>query len=139
MRRKSGIGRDVGMSKAGKCQDNSEFSGVTKWIQIASERQEASFQTKRTRQFLWKIHRLLPKNHSKNGLKLALYRFFFMRQIPKRRAFAIPSRCHRYLITVRLDSDGNANFCQESASLCLQALCQIIIFLPIFPSPSLVF
>lgn len=25
MRRESGISRDVGMSKAGKCQDNSEF------------------------------------------------------------------------------------------------------------------
>lgn len=139
MRRESGIGRDVGMSKAGKCQDNSEFSGVTKWIQIASERQEASFQTKRTRLLSWKTHRLLPKMHSKNGLKLALYRFFFMRQRPKRRAFAIPSRCHRYPIALRLDSDGNTNFCQESTSLCLQALCQIIIFLPIFPPPSLVF
>ena len=111
MRRESGIGCDVDMSKAGKCQDNSEFSGVTKWIQIASERQEAGFQTKRTRQFPWKIYRLLPKIHSKNGLKLALYYFFFMRQRPKRRAFTIPSRCHCYLITVRLDSNGNTDFC----------------------------
>ena len=106
MRRESGIGCDVGMSKAGKCQDNSEFSGVTKWIQIASEKQEASFQTKRTRQFPWKIHRFIPKNNSKNGLKIALYCFFFMRQRPKRRAFTIPSRCHCYLIALWLDSNG---------------------------------